>query len=81
MIPVENKVEIKGKVSALDWDDDDNVIEVGVRIGSGAVYTVEIEGLGRDFLSLDRFDVIVTGRTSRDDLGRWFIHVDDYELV
>ena len=75
------KVTLMGIITAVEWDEDDNVIAIAISTPEEEEYRIEDNQLGTELLEMIYESVKVTGTVNEDGFGNKFICVDSYDLV
>ena len=75
------KVTLTGIITAVDWDEDDNVIAVSISTPEEEEYIIEDTPEGEELLDLVFQNVRVTGVIEEDEYGDRIITVESYEVL
>ncbi|MGA1796321.1 MAG: hypothetical protein ACMUIL_10735 [bacterium] len=75
------KVTLTGIITAVDWDEDDNVIAVSISTPDEEEYIIEDTPEGAELLDLVFQNIRVTGVIEEDEYGDKIITVESYEVL
>ena len=75
------KVTLTGIITAVDWDEDDNVIAVSISTPDEEEYIIEDTPEGEELLDLVFQNVRVTGVIEEDEYGDKIIIIESYEVL
>ena len=75
------KITIIGIITAMEWDENDNVITVKISAPDEEEYVIEDNSLADELLELLYEAVKVTGYVSESEFGYKTLLVEDYELL
>ncbi|MGA1845375.1 MAG: hypothetical protein ACMUIS_12495 [bacterium] len=75
------KVTLTGIITAVDWDEDDNVIAVSISTPDEEEYIIEDTPEGEELLDLVFQNIRVTGVIEEDEYGDKIITVESYEVL
>jgi len=75
------KVTLTGIITAVDWDDDDNVIAVSISTPDEEEYIIEDTPEGEELLDLVFQNVRITGIIEENEYGDKSINVDSHEVL
>jgi hypothetical protein len=75
-----DEATIIGRVSAVDWDDNGNVI-AAVFSGTGEEYQIASNAVGKKLFLLDGMTVKATGVVTEDGKGNKALTVTSYEVA
>jgi len=77
----DKKKTLMGIITAVEWDEDDNVVAIAISTPEEEEYRIEDNPLGAELLDLIYESVKVTGSVIENELGNKSIRVDSYTLV
>lgn len=75
------KVTLRGIITAVDWDDEENVISVSLSTPEEEEYIIEDTPIKEKFLDLIYQNVEVTGVIKMDEYGDKSILVNCYKVI
>ena len=70
-----------GIITAVEWDEDDNVVAIALSTPEEEEYLIEENPVGAELLELIYESVKVTGIVTENGFGNKSVRVDSYELV
>jgi hypothetical protein len=77
----DKKMTLMGIITAVEWDEDDNVVAIAISTPEEKEYRIEDNPLGAELLELIYESVKVTGTVIENEFGNKSIWVDSYTLV
>ena len=75
------KITVMGIITAVEWDEDDNVVAIALSTPEEEEYRIEENPVGAELLELIYESVKVTGIVTENEFGDKSIRVDSYALV
>jgi len=75
------KMTLMGIITAVEWDEDDNVVAIALSTPEEEEYRIEDNPVGAELLDLIYESVKVTGSINENEFGNKSIRVDSYKLV
>lgn len=75
------KMTLMGIITAVEWDEDDNVVAIALSTQEEEEYRIEDNPVGAELLKLIYESVKVSGSIIEKEFGNKSIRVDSYKLV
>ena len=72
---------IRGTIFPVEWDENDNVVQVVIDTPDQDGYFVERNKKGKELLDLLQREVEVSGTMREDEGGDWLFKVKEYSLI